>query len=358
MAQAAKKSSPAEAATPVVTESNTPVDLNALSGTEKAAILLLALGADYGKPVWSELDDGEVIAVSLAMSRMGNITKDYTEALLTDFISQMSLAGALIGSTNSTERLLSEYLPKQRLDGIMEEIRGPAGRNMWEKLSNVQPTVLANYLKNEYPQTVAVVLSKIAAEHAAEVITILPEDFALEIVQRMLAMESVQRDVLEKIEHTLRSEFISNLSQTQKRDPHEMLADIFNSFDRQTESRFLSALEGADWEAAERIKTLMFIFEDLTKLDRNSIQTLLRKVDNDKLALAMKGATEPVREFFFANMSERAGKMLRDDLEVMGPVRLKDVDDAQTAMINTAKELAAKGDIIISKGGQEDELVY
>ena len=156
--------------------------------------------------------------------------------------------------------------------------------------------------KNEYPQTVAVIFSKINTEHAAEVLSILPEDFALEVIQRMLAMDSVQRDVLEKIEYTLRSEFISNLSQTQKRDAHELLADIFNGFDRQTETRFLTSLEEADWDAAERIKTLMFTFDDLAKLDKGSIQTLLRNIEQDQLALAMKGASEPIREFFFSNM--------------------------------------------------------
>lgn len=334
------------------------MDLSHIPGPEKAAILLLALGAEYGQPIWDELGDEEVISVSLAMSRMGSVDKEVSEALLAKFISQMSLTGALMGTAASTERLLAEYLPADRLQQIMEEIRGPAGRNMWEKLSNVQANVLANYLKNEYPQTVAVVFSKISTEHAARVLSILPEDFALEVVQRMLAMESVQRDVLEKIEHTLRSEFISNLSQTQKRDAHEMLAEIFNSFDRQTESRFLHSLEEADWEAAERIKTLMFTFDDLAKLDKGSIQTLLRKIETDKLVLAMKGASEPIREFFFANMSERAGKRLKDDLEVMGPVRLKDVDDAQTHMINTAKDLAAKGEIVVTKNNSEDELVY
>jgi len=333
-------------------------ELDSLSGPDKAAILLLALGSDHGQAVWKELDDEEVISVSLAMSQIGNITKETTETLLTEFVSQMSLSGALMGSASSTERLLAEYIPADRLTTIMEEIRGPAGRNMWEKLSNVQPNVLANYLKNEYPQTVAVIFSKISTEHAAQVLTILPDDFALEVIQRMLTMDSVQRDVLEKIEHTLRNEFISNLSQTQKRDAHEMLADIFNSFDRQTEGRFLNSLEEADWDAAERIKTLMFTFDDLTKLDKGSIQTLLRKVENDKLVLAMKGASESVQEFFFSNMSERASKLLRDDLEVMGPVRLKDVDDAQTSFINTAKDLAAKGEIIIAKDSSEDELVY
>ena len=338
--------------------SKADVDLESLTGPQKAAVLMLALGSEWGQPVWSELSDDEVVDVSVAMSELGNITNDVTSSLLTDFVSKMSLAGALLGTTSSTERLLSEYLPSDRLQVIMEEIRGPAGRNMWEKLSNVQPAVLANYLKNEYPQTVAVVLSKIASEHAAGVLSLLPDEFSLEVVERMLKMGSVQRDVLEKIEHTLRSEFISNLSQTRQRDAHELMAEIFNNFDRQTEGRFLSSLEEADWEAAERIKTLMFTFEDLTKLDRASIQTLLRNVDQDVLQLAMKGGTEQVREFFFSNMSDRAGKMLRDDLEVMGPVRLKDVDDAQTNMIGTAKDLAAKGDIVIAKSGAEDELVY
>ena len=263
----------AEAPLPVPVDTDTEeqvvVDLDVYSGTEKAAILLLALGNEHGHPIWKELDDDEVISVSTAMSTMGSVPKEVSEELLTHFINCMSLTGALMGTSTSTEKLLAEFIPADRLTHIMEEIRGPAGRNMWEKLSNVQANVLANYLKNEYPQTVAVVFSKISAEHAGRVLSLLPDDFALEVVQRMLAMESVQRDVLEKIEHTLRSEFISNLSQTQKRDAHELLADIFNSFDRQTESRFLHSLEEADWDAAERIKTLMFTFDDLGKLDKD-----------------------------------------------------------------------------------------
>lgn len=332
--------------------------IDALTGPQKAALLLLALGSDWGAPIWTELSDDEVVAVSAAMSDLGNVSNDTTQTLLADFVGRMSLAGALLGTTTSTERLLAEYLPPDRLSAIMEEIRGPAGRNMWEKLSNVQPTVLANYLKNEYPQTVAVVLSKISAEHAAGVLSLMTDDFAMEVVERMLKMGSVQRDVLEKIEHTLRSEFISNLSQTRQRDSHELMAEIFNSFDRQTEGRFLSSLEESDWEAAERIKTLMFTFEDLMKLDKASMQTLLRNIDQDVLQLAMKGANDEAREIFLSNMSERAGKMLRDDIEVMGPVRLKDVDEAQSKMINMAKDLAAKGEIIIAKSGADEELVY
>jgi len=249
-------------------------------------------------------------------------------------------------------------MPGEKVSQIMEEIRGPAGRTMWDKLANVNETVLANYLKNEYPQTVSVVLSKIKPEHAARVLAALPEEFALEVVQRMLRMESVQKDILDKVERTLRVEFMSNLARTAKRDAHEHMAEIFNNFDRQTESRFITSLEERSRDSAERIKALMFTFEDLGKLDPGSIQTLLRHVEKDKLALALKGATDSLRDVFFSNMSERAGKILREDMEAMGPVRLKDVDEAQMRMVNVAKDLANKGEIMIANKQGEDELVY
>lgn len=329
-----------------------------LDGPEKAAVLLLSLGNEYGATIWDQLHDEEVKEISLAMSRLGKVSTDMVEKLLVDFVGDMTASGSLTGNYSSTERLLVKFLPEDRVHTIMEEIRGPAGRNMWEKLSNVQEGILANYLKNEYPQTVAVVLSKISPEHASSILSILPEEFALEVVDRMLRMGSVQKDILDKVESTLRSEFMSSLSQTSRRDAHQMMADIFNNFDRQTEGRFLTAMEEENREAAERIKSLMFTFEDLGKLDSPSIQTVLRSVDKDKLALAMKGASDMIRDFFFSNMSERAGKMLREDIEVMGPVRLKDVDEAQMIMVNTAKDLAARGEIMISKNKGEDELIY
>jgi flagellar motor switch protein FliG len=239
----------------------------------------------------------------------------------------------------------------------MDEIRGPAGRNMWEKLANVQEEVLANYLKNEYPQTVAVVLSKLRPEHAARVLAILPEDLSLDVVNRMLKMEAVQKEVLERVEATLRTEFMSSLSQTRRRDAHEVMAEIFNNFDRQTETRFMTSLEESNREAAERIKGLMFTFDDLVRLDPGSAQTLMRQVDKDKLAVARKGASEAVRQFFLGNMSTRAAKMLVDDMQAMGPVRLRDVDEAQVLLVNLAKDLAAKGEIILSKS-RDEELIY
>jgi flagellar motor switch protein FliG len=263
-----------------------------------------------------------------------------------------------MGSFEGTQRLLSSIMPAEKVDSLMEEIRGPAGRTMWDKLGNVNEAVLANYLKNEYPQTVAVVLSKIKAEHAARVLAALPEDFALECVQRMLRMEPVQREILDKIEQTLRTEFMSNLARTSKRDSHEMMADIFNNFDRQTENRFVAALEERNRESAERIRALMFVFEDLSKLDPGGVQTLLRAVEKTQLGLALKGASDGLREMFFSNMSERAAKIMREDMDSMGPVRLKDVDGAQMTMVQVAKDLAAKGEIMLAGSGNDDELIY
>jgi flagellar motor switch protein FliG len=330
----------------------------ALSGPERAAVLMLALGEQHGEKVWKLLDDDELRSLSVTMSSLGTVEAEAVEALLLEFVGRLSASGALLGNYEATERLLQQYLPPERVSNIMDEIRGPAGRNMWEKLSNVQEQVLANYLKNEYPQTVAVVLSKLKPEHAARVLAILPEESALDVVTRMLRMEAVQKDVLERVENTLRTEFLSNLSQTRRRDAHEVMAEIFNNFDRQTETRFLTTLEEQNRESAERIKQLMITIDDLVKLDTGSAQTLMRHVDKDKLGIALKGATDTVRQFFLSNMSTRAAKMLVDEMKAIGPVRLRDVDEAQALLVNLAKDLAAKGEIMISKNRADEELIY
>ncbi|MDV6331844.1 flagellar motor switch protein FliG [Asticcacaulis sp. 201] len=336
---------------------NTIDDPKRLSGVEKAAVVLLALGEDHLQ-LWQALDEEEIKEISQAMSSLGTVASHVVEDLLVEFVSGMSNSGTIMGSFEQTQRLLGNFLPPEKVEALMEEIRGPAGRTMWDKLGNVNEAVLANYLKNEYPQTVAVVLSKIKADHAARVLSSLPEDFALECVQRMLRMEPVQREILDKIEQTLRVEFMSNLARTSKRDSHELMAEIFNNFDRQTESRFVAALEERNRESAERIRALMFVFEDLSKLDPGGVQTLLRAVEKDQLGLALKGASDSLRDMFMSNMSERAAKIMRDDMESMGPVRLKDVDSAQMAMVQVAKDLAAKGEIMLAGQGGDDELIY
>ncbi len=328
-----------------------------LTGAEKAAILLLALGEETA-PIWEALDDEELREISYAMSNLGAVQARLVEDLILEFVGRLSSSGSITGNYEQTQRLLSQFLPTEKVDTLMEEIRGPAGRTMWDKLGNVSETVLANYLKNEYPQTVAVVLSKVRPDHAAAVLACLPPEFAVECMQRMLRMEPVARDIIEKIEITLRNEFMTNLARTSKRDSHELMADIFNSFDRQTEGRFMTALEEKNKESAEKIRSLMFVFDDLSKLDPGGIQTLLRAVPKDKLALALKGANDQMQDLFTSNMSERAAKILKEDMQNMGPVKLKDVDGAQQDMVYQAKELAERGEIMLADGGSDDELIY
>jgi flagellar motor switch protein FliG len=329
-----------------------------MTGPDKAAAFMLAIGEEYGKNIWELLSDDEIRELSTKMSTLGTLEARAVEQLFVEFASAVTSVGSLTGSYDSTERLLSKLLPEDRVGGIMNEIRGPAGRTMWDKLGNVNEVVLAAYLKNEYPQTVAVVLQKIKPEHAARVLGALPEDFSMEVVMRMLRMESVQKDILDKVEQTLRIEFMNNLARTSQRDSHESIAEIFNFLDRNTETRFLTALEDRNRDSAERIRALMFTFEDLSKLDPGGVQTLLRNVEKDKLALSMKGASDTLRDLFFSNMSERAAKILREDMEVMGPVRLRDVDEAQMMMVNQAKDLAEAGEIILADSKGEDELIY
>ncbi len=333
-------------------------DYRTMSGAEKAALLLMSVGEDNATRLFALMEDDEIRELSQAMANLGNVSAQMVERLLVEFADQISSTGSLVGNFDNTERLLAKVMDKDRVGNIMEEIRGPAGRTMWEKLANVNETVLANYLKNEYPQTVAVVLSKIKSEHAAQVLTLLPEPFAMEVIMRMLRMESVQKEVLDDVERTLRNEFMSNLARTNRRDSHELMADIFNFLDRNMESRYLTALEERNKDSAERIKALMFTFEDLGHLDPGGVQTLLRNADKDKIATALKGASEELRDLFFTNMSERAAKIMREDMQAMGPVRLRDVDEAQMLMVTLAKDLAASGEIIIADAKGEDELVY
>jgi flagellar motor switch protein FliG len=333
-------------------------DYRALNGTQKASIFLLSLGEAQTAKLLSMMEDEEIKELSQAMSALGTIGSNLVERLFVDFADAISNTGSLVGTYESTERLLTKGLDKDRAAAIMAEIRGPAGRTMWDKLTNVHEAVLSNYLKNEYPQTVAVVMTKIKPDHAARVLALLPEGFAMEVIMRMLHIEAVQKDVIESLEKTLRAEFMANLARTARTDSHEMMAEIFNNLNRDTEARFMLALEERNRESAEKIRSLMFTFEDLIRLDAAGVQVLLRQAPKEKLAVALKAASEPIKELFYSNMSARAGKMLKDDMEALGPVRLKDVEEAQTALVTLTKELSNTGQIVISEGGEEGDMIY
>ncbi|MEL6371927.1 MAG: flagellar motor switch protein FliG [Pseudomonadota bacterium] len=330
---------------------------NDLKGAERAAVVMLALGEEASRPLWESLDEDELRELTRAISTLGTVRAEVVEDLLLGFVDNLASTGAIMGSTASAQRMLRSILPADKANLILEDIKGPAGKTMWDKLSNVNERVLCGYLSSEHPQTIAVILARISPDQAARVLSGLPDLLAEEVVARMLNLGPVQKEVLEQIEQTLRTEFMATLSRGVERDRHEAMAEIFNNFDRHTERRFLEVLDQKNPSASERIRTLMFVFEDLVRLSSPDMQTLIRHVDKSDLAMALKGAAPEVAQSFYDNMSDRASKILRDDIDIMGPVRLREVDTAQQGIVDQARKLAEEGEIFLSKTSDE-ELVY
>jgi len=334
-----------------------PPELKRYGGIERAAALMLVLGKDYGAQIWEHLSVDEIKELSATISTLGRVPSAAAEHLLVAFAGEVSAMNTLHGSFETTERLLDGILPSDRVREIMEDIRGPAGRTMWDKLSNVSETVLAGYLKNEYPQTVAVILSKLKADHAARVLGQLPRDIAIDVVQRMLRMETVQKDVLLQVEQTLRNEFMSNLSRAQRRDPHEAMAEVFNAMDRSTEQSILGSLDEHAPESAERIRALMFTFEDLGGLIPSAVSAIVRQADKRQMALALKGAPDHIRQLFMSTMTERSAKLMREDMPGMAPVRPRACEEAQTDLVPIAKSLPDRGEIVLADPKADDAMI-
>lgn len=334
-----------------------PPELKKYSGPQRAAAVMLALGREHGAPIWEQLSVDEIKELSSSIAQLGRIPSAVMEHLLVQFSGEVASMASLHGSFESTERLLDGVVPEDRLKKIMEEIRGPSGRTMWDKLSNVSEAVLASYLKNEYPQTVAVVLSKLRSDHAARVLAELPPELSVDVIQRMLRMDTVQKEVLSQIEQTLKVEFMSNLSRSQRRDPHESMAEVFNAMDRSTEEAMLIALDQRAPESAERIRALMFTFEDLGTLLPAAVGVIVKQADKRQMALALKAAPDQMKTLFFSCMTERSAKLMRDDMSSMGPVRARDCEEAQNVLVRLAKQLADTGEIMLVDPRSDDAMI-
>lgn len=328
-----------------------------LTGPQRVAALLILLGEENGGPIWSQLDDAEVRAISIAMAQLGTIPGDAVERLMTDFATALGATGTLIGSAMAVERLLTKIFPPERVAALMADIRGKSGRDVWRRLGHLSPDLIGRFLQGEHPQTIAVVLSRMGAEQGGKVMALLPPAVAGEVVGRMLTLGDVNPQVLGDIEDLIYREFFSGVAKKPEIDQFGLMADRFNMFDRPTEQRMMAALEATDANAAARIREKMFTFDDLLKLDAAGCQTLLRGIDKDALARALKGAKEEMRDFFLSNMSSRASKNLQDDMEALGPLRMKEVDEAQSSLVQAAKALADAGEIRIVKGQQGEEMV-
>lgn len=333
------------------------VDIHKLTGIEKSAIILLTMTRENSAKIFSALKEDEIKEISVAMAKLGHIDNEVIDKVIDEFKQEISSKLSLIGNYDTTERLLESVLGKDKVSAIMEEIKGPTGKSTWDKLTNVNEDLLAAYLKNEHPQTIALIFSKILPKTAAKILGLFPEELSFEVIMRMLSLDSVKKEVLDKIEDILRSDFISTINKVQKRDSHELMAEIFNNFDRANEAKYMGILEQRSPEHAEKVKELMFTFDDLVKLKPTDIGILIRSIDKNKLTLALKGANEEIRKMFIDNMSQRAAKILLEDMQALGPVRLKDVDEAQSNIIGILKELFERQEIILPSADGEDEFI-
>ena len=333
-------------------------DYQTLTGCEKAAVLLLSVGDAYSAKLLASLEEDEIRMISQSMSELGAVSSVIVEQLFVEFSEQVATTGNLVNPPEITERILRKVREENPGDETLEQIASYEGHSMWEKLSNVSEQQLANYLKNEYPQTIAVVMAKLKPQHAAKVMEFLPETLSMEVIERMLDLESVKKEVFDDVEETLHREFISTLSRQDTRDTHEAVAEIINGMDRSTEAKLMNMLEETDSGAANKIRSLMFTFEDLANINAAGIQTLVRSVDKKRLVIALKGASEKVRWAFFENMSERSEKLMHEDMHHLGPIRLREVDEAQAEILEIAKDLATRGEIMIGTSINDHKTIY
>ena len=323
------------------------------AGSNDVAVLFLALDEGRRHSLIRQLDDDEIRHISRAISMLGKVTPEQVDRVLGRFHDELGHTGALIGTAETTERMLRRLLPGDKVSEIMDEIRGPQGKTMWEKLANISPEVLAAYLRTELAQTAAVVLAKLPPQHAARVLGLLPEASVDEIMLRMVRMDSIQKHVLTDIETTLQHEFINNMARSYERDSSQIVAEILNRTDKTLLQRLMTHIETREPQTAARIRRIMFTFDDLTRVDPSTFGILVSECPADKLQVALCGASQVLRDAFFGSMSERAAAMLRDEIATMPVQRRKTIEDAQGEIIVIATRLADEGRIFIM---DEDDL--
>lgn len=324
----------------------------------KAAVVMMALDEERSHRIIGRLEEEEIRRLSAAMATLGRAEVDLVEKTLAEFRSEVGRTCNIIGNAETTEKLLRRILPPEKVAEIMEEIQGPNGKNIWEKLAHLPPQILAGYLRNEYPQTAGVILAKLPPQHAARVLRMLPERLVADIAVRLVRMNSVQRSVLSDIEETLKREFSTELSRAYGRDSTSIIAEMLNRSEKDVLDRVMAALEEHEPEAAARVRRVMFTFEDLQRVERSTFGLLIAECPAEKLPIALVGASSDMRELFLSSMSERAGNLLREEMESIAVPRRKVVDEAQAEIVGIAKRLADEGRIVILEDEEGEEEAF
>ncbi len=324
-----------------------------LSGAEKIAILLLALGDKFTSEVFKRMERAEITEVSKAIMNLDAVPKETVEEVLREFHHAMvSGQDILAGGESAVKRILLKHLDTDTAKYIIDELDLELGPTPFRELGNVSPRILAQILRNEHPQTLALILGHMPPEQAAVLLTSLPSGGRTEVLMRLANLEPVPDDMIVEVDKVLQSQLIAMGGKEGKKvGGVPAVAEILNSVDRATEEEVLSEIEEESAQMAEDIRNLMFVFEDIKSLDSRAIREMLKEISNDDLILALKGASPDLQELFYTNMSERAATMIKEDLEIMGPTKLADVEAAQQNIVKTVRRLEAEGRIAISRGG-------
>ncbi|MFP4083526.1 MAG: flagellar motor switch protein FliG [Desulfonatronovibrio sp.] len=330
-----------------------------LSGIQKTAVLLLALGDNFTADVFKRLDKNEITQISKAMLEMESVPKEKAEQVLKEFNQSLMLGKEmLLGGPDQVKRLLTKLLDSDTAKYVMDALDMETGAMPFKELGNVSPKILAQILRNEHPQTLALITGHLPSESAGELLQNLPPGIRAEVLMRLAKLEAVPEDMIMEVDKVLQNQLIAmGAKEGRKVGGVQAVAEILNAVERSTEEEVLSDIEEESSQLAEEIRQLMFVFEDIQELDDRAVREVLKEISNEDLTMALKTASEDLQNKFFNNLSERAANMIREDLEIMGPVRLSDVEAAQQNVVKIVRRLEAEGRIIITGKGGGDVLV-
>lgn len=330
-----------------------------LTGKQKAAILLITLGPEYSARIFKNLSEEEIEELTLEIANMKRVEPEIKERILEEFY-EVCLAQEYIseGGINYAQEVLEKAVGTDKAIEIIGRLTASLQVRPFDFARKADPSQLSNFIQNEHPQTIALILSHVENDKAAQILSSLSQDKQSEVAKRIATMDRTYPEIIKEVETILEDKLSNIVTQDYtKAGGVQNIVDILNSVDRGTEKRIMESLEMCEPELADEIKRRMFMFEDIINLDSTAIQRFIREVDNSELAVALKGTTQEVADLIFANMSKRMSEMIREDMEFMGPVRLRDVEESQQKIVNIIRKLEDQGEIIISRGGGDELIV-
>ncbi|QSV46353.1 flagellar motor switch protein FliG [Geobacter benzoatilyticus] len=330
-----------------------------MDGTDKAAILLLYLGPEATAKVFEHMDDSEIKQISKSMARLGHVPHSTIQEVVNEFTNMTNPeTGIFSQGEEFVRKILEQTLGVQKAEMLLKEISSASFGDMVDILANLDGKTIANFLSQEHPQTIAVILAKLRAKQTGEIIAMLPQELQAEVVMRIADVDQVSPEILEDIDEVIKRELTAMGGiQRYKVGGVEKVVDMFNYLDRSKEKQILDKLDVLNPPLAEVIRKHLFTFDDIFKLDDRSIQGIMRELSNDTLTLAMKTAPDEIKDKIFRNISSRAAEMIKEDLEVMGPVRLSDVEKAQGEIIKIVRRMEEEGKVVLAGRGGDDVLV-